>query len=121
VGHLLEMLGQSSLGAHIDLVALPVLDGALRTLADGIVSTLQEKNAAFSRQIENDTGARQDPRYALLFDPQTSGGLLAGVAESRAEACIDALRALGYDHSAVIGTIVHADDAKRRIRVSEPS
>jgi len=34
------------------------------------------------------------PRYALVFDPQTVGGLLAGVPAHRAGACIEALKRL---------------------------
>jgi selenide,water dikinase len=117
VGHLLEMLGRSTLGATIDLASLPVLDGALETLRNGIVSTLQEKNERIAQRIENDTEFRQHERYALLFDPQTSGGLLAGIARDRADGCLAALRALGYDRSAVIGEVLEAADAVQRIRL----
>lgn len=119
VGHLSEMLADSSLGAAIALGALPVLDGALATLADGIVSTLQEKNERFSRHIENDAERRQHPRYPLLFDPQTSGGLLAGIHEDRVDACLAELRALGYAESAVIGRVVEPTDSARPLRVDE--
>lgn len=117
LGHVSEMLGDSSLGAHIALDALPVLDGALATIAEGIVSTLHAKNELFSRHLENDAEARQHPRYPLLFDPQTSGGLLAGIAQDRVDACLADLVALGYDHCSVIGRVVSADDPSRRVRV----
>ena len=118
LGHLSEMLGDSSLGACIALDALPVLDGALATIADGIVSTLHAKNELFSRHLEHDAEARQHPRYPMLFDPQTSGGLLAGIPQDRVDACLADLGALGYDHCKVIGRVVHADDSTRRIRLS---
>jgi selenide,water dikinase len=116
LGHLSEMLGESSLGAELALDALPVLDGALVTITEGIVSTLHEKNALFSRHIENDAEARQHAHYPLLFDPQTSGGLLAGIPQNRVETCLAALAARGYDHCSVIGRIIRADDSTHRIR-----
>ena len=45
-----------------------------------------------------------EARTALLIDPQTSGGLLAGVAPSRAEACLNGLLAEGMQ-AAIIGVV----------------
>jgi selenide,water dikinase len=46
----------------------------------------------------------ESPRAALLFDPQTAGGLLAAVPQDRAAALIVALHAQGED-AAIIGRI----------------
>ena len=50
-------------------------------------------------------------RYALIFDPQTAGGLLASVPHDRVDACIAALRALGYARTVAIGRILAQTDA----------
>jgi selenide, water dikinase len=52
-----------------------------------------------------------------LFDPQTSGGLLAGVPEAAADACLEELQALGYLTSAVIGTVTSRTDHPEMIVV----
>ncbi len=105
LGHLLEMLRASGCGARLDLAALPVLDGALETLAMGIQSSLAPENLRLRRAIEALEAVVDDPRYPLLFDPQTAGGLLAGVPTERAEACLTALRAAGCP-AARIGEVV---------------
>lgn len=99
-GHLLEMLRASALGAVIDATCVPLLPGARDLAADGIASTLAPANLAAS-------GLGTDPLAAVLADPQTSGGLLAGVAADRAGACLAALRAAGTE-AAIIGHVTAA-------------
>ena len=116
-GHLLEMLGDTALGALLNLDALPVLPGALETVETGILSTLQPKNERFAAQVEAGAELRERGEYALLFDPQTAGGLLAGVPREAAQACVAELKAHGYPDTSVIGEIVDADGWAERIRL----
>jgi selenide,water dikinase len=111
LGHLVEMTRPSGVDAEIDLGALPLLDGAEECVAKGIVSSLQSANVRLRRALRNQEAMVQHPRYPLIFDPQTAGGLLASVPVHRADACIAALRALGYVHTAAIGRVLAQGDA----------
>ncbi|MBE0615957.1 MAG: selenide, water dikinase SelD [Burkholderiales bacterium] len=105
LGHLVEMTRPSGVDAELNLSALPVLEGAEETSAAGILSSLQPANVRLRRALRNQQEAINHPRYPLIFDPQTAGGLLASVPAERADACIKALHALGYIHAAAIGRI----------------
>ena len=101
LGHLVEMLRTGDVGADLDPGAIPRLPGTDRLLERGFRSSLHAANAAFGAALDGlDPG---DRRAALLFDPQTSGGLLAAVPDERASACTEALGAAG-SAAAVIGT-----------------
>lgn len=104
-GHLLEML-DDTLGAQLDLASLPLLDGALEALGAGIVSTLQAQNTAYAGdRIALPTSS---PAAAqLLFDPQTSGGLLMAIPDALAERALAELRDAGYA-AAIVGVVTQA-------------
>ncbi|MBE0619521.1 MAG: selenide, water dikinase SelD [Burkholderiales bacterium] len=111
LGHLVEMTRPSGVDAELDLAALPVLEGAEETSAAGILSSLQPANVRLRRALRNQPEALGHPRYALIFDPQTAGGLLASIPAERVEACLAALRALGYEHAAAIGRVLPQGEA----------
>jgi selenide,water dikinase len=110
LGHLVEMTRPSGVDAELHLSALPLLDGAVECVQAGIVSSLQPANVRLRRALRNAEAFVTDPRYPLLFDPQTAGGLLASVPADRAADCIAALKAAGYAHTAAIGRICDAAD-----------
>ncbi len=109
LGHLVEMTRPSGVDAQVSLSALPLLDGAQECVAQGIVSSLQASNVRLRRALRNQESFVQHPRYSLLFDPQTAGGLLASVPADQAQNCLAALHAAGYEHAAVIGAVLAQD------------
>lgn len=117
VGHLVEMTRPSGVDAELELAALPLLEGARETVAAGIVSSLQPANVRLRRALANPEAARAHPVYPLLFDPQTAGGLLAGVPAERADACLAELHRLGYAQAAVIGRVLQKSEAEGPIRL----
>lgn len=97
-GHLQGMCEASAVGAVVDMASVPVMEGAVALAEQGVQSTIYAENRALVPGLGK--GARAD----LLFDPQTSGGLLAAVPASAADGLVTELRAAGYP-AARIGVV----------------
>ena len=106
LGHLVEMCKGSNAAAVLDMDAVPILPGALECVESGITSSLQPANVRLSRAVANPSTVSGAPKYPLLFDPQTAGGMLASVPSENASAAVDALRAAGYPHTTIIGEVL---------------
>jgi len=116
LGHLLEMLRASDFDAVLDLEAIPALDGAVSLFGRGITSSLHADNIAALAALGTGHTNPADPIAALLIDPQTAGGLLAGVPADRSSRCVDELRGLGY-RAAEIGFVSPAADGDPKVHL----
>ncbi|MGV6827080.1 MAG: selenide, water dikinase SelD, partial [bacterium] len=117
LGHLVEMTRASACDVHLDLNAIPVLEGAEQTVAAGILSSLQPQNIRLRRAVRNADDFHRENRYPLLFDPQTAGGLLVSVPPENFSRCIDELRAKGYRQATAIGEVVERSSSEAPIKV----
>lgn len=111
-GHLLEMLAGGTARATLSLDALPLLDGAAALSGAGIASTLLPQNLHAADTIEAHGAARAHGAWALCFDPQTAGGLLAAVPGERAGDCVAALREAGCARAAIVGHVTGGAGAR---------
>ena len=111
------MTRPSGVDAELELSALPLLDGAVDTVAAGILSSLQPANVRLRRALRDPEAFVDHPRYPLLFDPQTAGGLLASVPAEAVEACLAELRGLGYPQAVRVGRILAQGEALEPIRL----
>ena len=110
-GHCLEMLDNGA-GAELFMKSVPRLDGAMTCLNElGIRSTLHDANRLATGMSLPDGDAE------ILFDPQTSGGLLAGIPASQAEECLGDLYEAGYLQAAVVGRVT--DTGRLILNLSE--
>jgi selenide,water dikinase len=116
LGHLLEMLRASEMNAVLDPDAIPALDGAVSLLGRGIASSLHAENVAAMTALGRGAPCLTDPIAALLIDPQTAGGLLAGIPAEDAAACVAQLRGLDY-RAVEIGFVTRADGREPRIEI----
>jgi selenide,water dikinase len=114
LGHLLEMLRASGADARLDPDAIPVLDGALALIERGVTSSLHPGNLGVLAALDDADPA--SPLAALLIDPQTAGGLLAGVPADRAADCLAELHLHGY-RAAEIGVVSAMRGDASRVRL----
>ena len=117
IGHLIEMVRASDVDATLAIDRLPLLEGARETVARGIFSSLQPQNVRLRRAIRELATVAEHPLYPMLFDPQTSGGLLAAIPLAEAEPCVAALRAAGYAAAEIIGFVAERSDALEPVTV----
>ncbi len=106
VGHLLEMIQSSQVSVELDIETIPIFEGARETLHQRILSSLHAQNHQVAAAIQNRDHFAHHPHWPILFDPQTSGGLLVSLPSENTERCLAALRILGYDHSCRIGRVL---------------
>ena len=104
VGHLLQMLDAKT-GAELDFNAVPILDEAIDLAADGVLSGGSKRNLeAMTEQVESP--GLSDAQRIVLFDAQTSGGLLLAVPPGSTDELVEKLREAGVARSALIGRLV---------------
>jgi selenide,water dikinase len=116
-GHVGELARASGLVAELRLASLPALPGARELLARGVRSTFHAQNARARSTLAADDSALRDPAFELLFDPQTSGGLVFGVPASRSAEALRSLHRFGDARAAVIGRLRDARPGEPPIRV----
>ena len=110
IGHALEMASASQVTLKINPGAIPVLPGAAEYAQMGLVPAGAYRNRDYAG---NQVKAENVPDFKMdiLFDPQTSGGLLASVPEDMAPDIIRRMRSAGLPtRCAVIGRVLPGRD-----------
>ena len=101
LGHGAEMVEASGAGLRIHASRLPLLDGALALAEKGLLSGGMKRNR---RYLESTLGAKgqlvidtaiSPGLISLLFESETSGGLLFSVPSERADGVIESFRKRG--------------------------
>jgi selenide,water dikinase len=106
MGHTLELAKGS--GVQIDLFydKLPFYPNALDMYQKGETTGSNKSNRKLAEgfwETDTEISAEQEE---LLFDPQTSGGLVISVAEDQADTCLKELQDKGIPLAAIIGQVV---------------
>jgi len=113
VGHLLAMVEASGVGAEVEAEKVPLLPGALDYCGMGLLpaGSLRLKET-YAQRVEIGEGVGE-LLADLLFDAQTSGGLL--IATSRPEELLAALAERGVKSAAAIGVVVAEPQGRVKI------
>lgn len=116
IGHLSEMLTNKNLGAELQINNIPVLKGLDKYISSGMIPGGTMKNKEnYSCRVEKKPGIPSEQEI-ILYDAQTSGGLLLAIKPEQAEKAKTLLYQQGFTLSQIIGKIIKVS-AGRKIRI----
>jgi selenide,water dikinase len=110
LGHLFELVESSGVTAEVEVASVPYFLEAVELARQGNVAGGLKANRTYLEPHVTVAPQVSDDVEPLLYDPQTSGGLLIAVAEERLPALLDALERRGVETRAVIGRILERSD-----------
>jgi selenide,water dikinase len=112
LGHLCQMVEESGVTAEINSAQLPLFDGVLECAEKGSYSGANERNAESVDDRVMIADSIDKATRAVLFDAQTSGGLLASIPTENAERFLEHLHARGIDAATIIGRITEKSEGR---------
>jgi selenide,water dikinase len=116
LGHLAEMVVGSGCGVRIHAASVPLFKDVLEYAAMGLLPAGGYKNREFRQSMVDFAPNVDRTLQDVLFDPQTSGGLVISVARNSAQGLLDGLKAKGLRDAGVVGEVVA--EPRERIMVS---
>jgi selenide,water dikinase len=112
IGHALEMAAASRVGIVIQSKAIPIFPKAMEYAKMGLVPGGAHSNRTFfSCKVEMDSQI-SNLLVDILYDPQTSGGLLISIPSIKAEELVAALKKEGQVYSCIVGEVVKEPPGK---------
>ncbi len=105
LGHLAEMVCGSGKGVRVFSRSVPMISEALEYASMGLIPAGAYKNKEFRESMVHFEAGVDRSRQDVLFDPQTSGGLLIGVNAAQAADLVKTLGEAGIDEAAEIGEV----------------
>jgi selenide,water dikinase len=116
IGHAAHLVQEGDSGIEIDFRAVPFFPGIMELLKKEIYPGGLGRNRDFySPSVEFDP---RIPHYKrnILFDPQTSGGLLVALSPANAQNIVEKLHQSGVKSAAIIGKIIRQSEHKIIVR-----
>jgi selenide, water dikinase len=112
LGHACEMIEGETVGLRIFARKAPLLKRVLEFAQMGMVPAGTQRNRVFRENCLAETKGIDPVLLDVLFDPQTSGGLLVAVPKDHADGLLEALMKRGLDAASVIGEFVSSPPGK---------
>ena len=110
IGHAREMAVGSGATLEITTAAMPLLPGALEAIHAGAISGGLNNNRDFASCAAEEAGDLDPALLQLLYDPQTSGGLLISLPPADADALVDLL-----PNAMIVGRVLPRDNKPIRL------
>ncbi len=112
IGHLAEMLEDSSLSVCLNIRDISIYPEAISFARMGFIPGGAYRNFSFRKSMMVFSDSLDSIMPYILFDPQTSGGLLMSVNPSIADELISQLHHQGLVDASIIGHVVSGNDKK---------
>jgi len=114
-GHAMEMAKASGAELSMRMDALPVMDEAFAMYQKGMSTGVNRFNEQLVRQHLRFDTSFPDWKKQIVFDPQTSGGLLAALPAEQAEDLVEALKQVPTPTAALIGEVTNVAEEGRLV------
>ncbi len=118
-GHAYEVAAASSVSIRINISKLPLMKGVLELIEKDCIPGGGYANRSHYEQWVEFEGAIAEAKKALVFDPQTSGGLLISVPKEKADALVTELEARKALRSQIIGEVLPKTEGSKYITYYE--
>lgn len=110
IGHSCEMIIGSGMSLNIDFASLRILKGAMNYIEEGAVPGGTRKNIEFRSSFVENFDSIPDPIKYILFDPQTSGGLLFTIDRDNCQKILDEMNSSGIP-AYIVGEIAKGKES----------
>ena len=114
LGHAWELACASNVTIEIDSARVPLINGALELVAAGMLTGADKTNREYVGEDVSFADGLDPNLMKLFYDPQTAGGLLLAISESRSGDLLNDLRT-NYPQAEIIGRVM--ERASKRIAV----
>lgn len=104
-GHAMQLGQTSSVSIRINVNDLPLLDGAMDAIANKLWTRGDKSNRTYTQDSVTSEGEVNEDLEHIIYDPQTSGGLLISVAEEHSEELLNDLHNNDITAASVIGIV----------------
>ncbi len=108
-GHAYEVAKASKVCLDIALNSIPVMSEALAMYRKGMTTGVNAYNRQMVKEHVEMTADRPDWHREIIYDPQTSGGLLLSLPESQGEALCKDLIGAGVKDAQLIGRVIECN------------
>jgi len=112
IGHASHLVQEGEIGIELDLDSVPVFPGVIELLKQEICPGGLGRNKDFYLPAVEYRSRLPEYQHDILFDPQTSGGLLVALTPESAAEMVERLHRMGLSAAAVIGRIIHHPERK---------
>lgn len=116
LGHAYEVAEASGVTLRIHPESVPILPGILELATAGYCSGGVRKNRAYAGDHVSRDGVMDSLLEDLLFDAETSGGLLIALPMEHADELVQRLKARGHVHCSVVGEVLDRQRSALELR-----